>query len=182
MSVPNSNGWITKNSLPINKSGSVLAVFQNKIWAVDEGVYDPAADTWETKSPMPTPRTQLEASVVGDKICLIGGRTGGQYTTVGLNEVFDPANDSWTTKAPIPYPVVQYASAVVDDKIYVMGSQDEFNYPMNLALVQIYDPATDTWSFGTPMPKVVWQAAAGATSGVLAPKRIYLVGGLPEKT
>jgi hypothetical protein len=32
------------------------------------------------------------------------------------------------------------------------------------------------------MPKVVWQAAAGATSGVLAPKRIFLIGGIPEKS
>jgi hypothetical protein len=100
---------------------------------------------------------------------------------VGLNQVYDPETGSWTTKSSMPYPVVQYASAVFDGKIYVMGGQDEFNDPVNLDLVQIYDPATDKWSFGTPMPNVVWQAAAGVTLGVLAPKRIYLIGGIPEK-
>jgi hypothetical protein len=184
---PITNVWATKNPLPSNMYGSALVVYQNKIYAIGEGngttqVYDPATDTWENKTPMPTPRTQLEANVVNGKIYLIGGRTGGQYSTVGLNEVYDLETDSWTTKAPIPYPVVQYASAVVDNKIYIIGGQDEFTYPMNLAVVQIYDPATDTWSFGTPMPKIVWQAAAGATSGVLAPKRIYVIGGLPEKS
>jgi N-acetylneuraminic acid mutarotase len=78
--------------------------------------------------------------------------------------------------------LIPYASSVVDGRIYVMGGQDEFNDPMNLALVQIYDPATDKWSFGSPMPEVVWQAAAAATSGIWAPKRIYLIGGIPEKS
>jgi len=184
---PITNVWATKNPLPSNMYGSALVVYQNKIYAIGEGngttqVYDPATDTWENKTPIPTPRTQLEANVVNGKIYLIGGRTGGQYSTVGLNEVYDLETDSWTTKAPIPYPVVQYASAVVDNKIYIIGGQDEFTYPMNLAVVQIYDPATDTWSFGTPMPKIVWRAAAGATSGIWAPKRIYVIGGLPEKS
>jgi hypothetical protein len=167
--------------------GSALAVYQNKIYVIGEGngttqVYDPATDTWETKTPMPTPRTQLDANVVNGKIYLIGGRTGGQYTTVGLNEVYNPETDSWNTKAPIPYPVVQYASAVVDNKIYIIGGQNEFTYPMNLALVQIYDPATNTWSFGAPMPTIVTRAAAGATTGVWAPKRIYVIGGMPDKS
>jgi hypothetical protein len=181
---PITNTWATKNPLPSNMYGFALAVYQNKIYAIGEGngmtqVYDPATDTWENKTPMLTPRIQLEANVVNGKIYLIGGKTGGQYSTVSLNEVYDPETDSWTTKAPIPYPVVQYASAVVDNKIYIIGGQDEYTYPMNLDLVQIYDPATDTWSFGTPMPKIVWQAAAGATSGIWAPKRIYVIGGLP---
>jgi len=184
---PITNVWTTKNPSPSNMYGSALAAYQNEIYVIGEDngliqIYDPATDTWETKMPMPTPRTQLEANVVNGKIYLIGGKTGGQYSTVGLNEVYDPETDSWTAKAPIPYPVVQYTSAVVDNKIYVLGGQDEFTYPMNLALVQIYDPETDTWSFGEPMPTVVWQASAGATSGVVAPKRIYVIGGLPEKS
>ena len=179
---PITNIWTTKNPLPSNKIGPVLAVYQNKIYVIGEGVYDPATDTWETKTPMPTSRHSLAANVVNGKIYLIGGRTGGQYTTSALNEVYDIATDSWTTKAPIPYPVVAYASAVVDNKIYIIGGQDEFTYPMNLALVQIYDPATDTWSFGAPMPTIVTNAAAGATTGVWAPKRIYVIGGMPDKS
>jgi N-acetylneuraminic acid mutarotase len=184
---PITNTWTMKNPQPSSIYGAALAVYQNKIYAIGQGngrtqAYDPATDTWENKTSMPTPRTQLEANVVNGKIYLIGGRTGGKYSTVGLNEVYDPETDSWTTKTPIPYPVVEYASAVVDDKIYIIGGQDEFTYPMELALVQIYDPKTDTWSFGEPMPTIVWQAAAGATSGVWTPKRIYVIGGLPEKS
>ena len=86
-------------------------------------VYDPATDTWEVKKPMPTPRTQLEANVVIDRIYLIGGRTGGQYSTVTSNEVYDPVSESWTTKTAMHYPVVEYASAVVGSKILVMGGK-----------------------------------------------------------
>jgi hypothetical protein len=184
---PITNTWTAKTPLASSMWGSAFTVYENKIYAIGQGngmtqVYDPATDTWETKTAMPTPRTQLEASVVGDKIYLIGGRTGGQYSTVGLNEVYDPETDSWTTKAPIPYPVVQYASAVVDNKIYIIGGQDEYTHPSNLNIVQIYDPETDTWSFGEPMPTIVWRAAAGATSGVWAPKRIYVIGGVQDKS
>ena len=115
---------------------------------------------------MPTLRTQFEANVVNGRIYIIGGSSG-------LNEVYDPATDSWTTKAAMPIGVSGYASAVVDNKIYFMGGSDSDTHNLN----QIYDADTDTWSFGTPVPTPVDGAVAGATSGVLAPKRIYVIGG-----
>jgi N-acetylneuraminic acid mutarotase len=189
--------WTARASIPTPRGAFGLAVCQNKIYVIGgisgsepatglpiicsfNEVYDPLTDTWETREPMPTKRCELSANVVDGKIYLIGGRTGGQYSTVGLNEVYDPETDSWSTKASMPYPVVEYASAVVGGKIYVIGGQDEFHDPMNLDLTQIYDTETDTWSFGAPMLTVVLQAAAGATSGLFAPKRIYVIGGLPD--
>jgi N-acetylneuraminic acid mutarotase len=172
--------------MPSNRSGFALAVYQNKIYIIGGSngltqIYDPAKETWENRTSMPTPRTQLEANIVKGKIYLIGGKTGGPYSTVALNEVYDPTTDTWTAKEPIPVPVAQYASAVVDDKIYVIGGQDEFKLPNpNLNITQIYDTLTDTWTFGAPLPYVVWQADAGATSGKMAPKRIYVMGGLSE--
>ncbi|MCX8153908.1 MAG: hypothetical protein N3E52_05700 [Candidatus Bathyarchaeota archaeon] len=178
------DSWSVKKPMPKARHSFATAVYQNRIYIIGADginqVYDPSTDTWETKMPMPTPRAQLTANVVKGKIYLIGGRSGGQYTITALNEVYDIATDSWSTKAPIPTPVTLYASAVVNDKIYIIGGQSEFASTVNL--VQIYDPATDTWSFGVPMPIGVWQAAAGATSGIWAPKRIYVIGGLPDKS
>ncbi len=181
------DSWNLKTSMPISRAGFATASLDNKIYIIGgldglNQVYDPVTEKWGTKTSVPTPRTQLEANVVGGKVYLIGGRTGGQYSTVGLNEVYDPVLDSWETKASIPYPVTLYASAVFNNKIYIFGGQDEFVYPPNIDLVQIYDPANDTWSSGTPMPTVVWQAAAGATSGRLAVKRIYLIGGMMNES
>jgi N-acetylneuraminic acid mutarotase len=180
---PATDTWTFKASMPTPSAGFATAVYQNKIYCISEGVnevYDPATDTWETKTPMPTARTGLQANVVNGKIYLIGGYVPAYYTTYNfsssfltLNEVYDPATDSWTTKAPMPTAASNYASAVIDNKIYVIGgllkSED---YTLN----QICDPATDKWSLGAPSPAITAYGAAGATTGVNAPKRIYLLG------
>lgn len=174
---PITDTWATKMSQPSSLYGSALAVYQNKIYAIGQGngrtqVYDPATETWQNKTSMPTPRTQLEANVVNDKIYLIGGTRGGAAPT-NINEVYDPTTDSWTTKAAMPTGVFAYASAVVDNKIYFIGGSG----PKPPNLNQVYDPAADTWSLGNPIPTPVVDAAASATSGEWAPKRIYVIGG-----
>jgi N-acetylneuraminic acid mutarotase len=198
---PAADNWTARKPMPTPRDYFGIAVYQNKIYCIGgrwwdpakEGelssnaneVYDPLTDTWETREPMPTNRSNLKANAVDGKIYLIGGRTGGQKTTVALNEVYNPATDSWTTKEPMPYPVVGYASAVVNGKIHVIGGQNEFHAPddpLNTDHNQIYDPLTDTWSLGAALPSVVWNAAAGATTGAKAPKRIYVVGGTPDRS
>ncbi|MGD2066985.1 MAG: kelch repeat-containing protein [Candidatus Bathyarchaeota archaeon] len=191
---PTTNTWATREEpMPTSRGATAVAVYQNKIFVIGgyladgsssnaNEVYDPATGTWENMEQMPTNRAQLEANVVNGKIYLIAGRRGGPQSTVTLNEVYDIETDTWTTKEPIPYPVVQYASAVVDNKIYVMGGQNEYHKqgtPINVDLNQIYDTETDTWSFGASLPVTVWNAAAGATTGIMAPKRIYVIGGTP---
>jgi len=188
---PATDTWTPKTPMPTPRVGFGIAVYQDRIYVIGGGygvypnrtvtgineVYDPATDTWETKEAMPTNRSGMCANVVDGKIYVIGGRTGEQYSTVDLNEVYDPETDTWTTKEPIPYPVVGYASAVVDGKIYVIGGQAEFDPRMNIDNSQIYDPETETWSQGTPIPTATVAAAAGVTTGIMAPERIYVMGG-----
>ncbi len=188
---PQTDSWTTKTAMPTARFNFAIAVFENKIYCIGGlvgsrnfyqsssvsgaiEVYDPATDTWEIKKPMPTPMAQLEANVVNDKIYLIGGRTGGQYTTVSTNQVYDPDSESWTEKAPVPYPVTNYASAVVDGKIYLIGGQDEFNDPMNLNVTQIYDPKQNTWSLGHPLAFALLDSAACT---IAFSNIVYLIGG-----
>jgi N-acetylneuraminic acid mutarotase len=196
---PATNTWTTKASIPTPRYLFGIAVYQNKVYCIGGQfnnrstnarleytgaieVYDPATNTWETKEPMPNPRSQFQANVVYGKIYLMGGKTGGQNSTVSLNDVYDPETESWTTKASMPYPVVSYASAVVDSRIFVFDGQDEFNGTLNLSVTQIYDTKTDMWSFGKPLPTSVWRSAACVTSGVYAPQRIYVIGGQPSNS
>jgi len=194
---PVTDNWTVRKSMPSSRLSFAVAACQNRIYVIggclnvpdyydpDAGlstneVYDPATDTWETKASMPTARWDLVAETVNGKIYVISGRTGGAKTSVKVNEVYDPNTDSWTNASSIPTPVSGPASAVVDNRIFVIGGQAEFNDPMNPGLNQIYDPQTDTWVQGAKEPNPEWNAAAaGATTGVKAPKRIYVMGGNP---
>jgi len=187
---PVTDTWATKTSMPTPRAGFATAVYQNKIYVIGGGgdffvdevtganeVYDPLTDTWETKTQMPTAREFLCANVVNGKIYLIGGskpvNLNDPSFVPNVNEVYDPVSNSWTTKTPPPTQVSGYASAVVDNKIFIIGGSPVGN------LTQIYHPETDTWSYGAPLPHACWGAAAGATTGVWAPKRIYVLGGHP---
>jgi hypothetical protein len=158
-------------------------------------VYNPATDTWETKASMPTPRNYLDANTVGDRIFLIGGLSQQklEYPKTehisNITEVYDPTTDMWATMAPIPTAVWGYASAVVNGKIYIIsgwkGDSSASHSGVGSALsseVQIFDPETNSWTHGRPIPTPVALAAAGATTGVYAPKRIYVIGGSPAVT
>ena len=182
--------WAFKESMPTPRCDFAIATYQNKIYCIggivgidDVGrhitgvneVYDPETDTWETKMSMPTARWALQANVLNGKIYLIGGYVpddsdfGGSISV--LNEVYDPETDSWTTKASMPVATAEYPSAVVDSKIYVISG-----LPSSSNLNQIYDAETDTWSQGALSPSSVRSGAAGATVGVNALKRVYVLG------
>jgi len=176
---PATNTWTVKASMPTARSAFGIAVYQKKIYCIGgyagvlsatgdneayTGVneaYDPATNTWETMSPMPTPRLNIQANVVDGRIYVIGGIPNGT-----VNEVYDPAADAWFTKASIPTAVSSYASAVVDNKIYVITAN----------LTQIYHIENDGWSYGAPPPSPAVLASAAATTDVFAPERIYVFG------
>jgi len=179
---PATDMWTFKASMPTPRENFAIAVYQNKIYCIGGStssgvtgineVYDPATDTWENKASLPNPRYGIKANVVDGKIYLIGGYVGNAisgYSYLTLNDVYDPETDSWTTKASMPTAVSGRLSAVLDGKIYVLMPNPNLN--------QIYDVETDTWSLGTPLPNFsMVYASAGATTGVNAPKRIYIIG------
>ena len=170
---PETDAWTYKTSMPTPMAEFATAVYQNKIYCIRESVnevYDPATDTWATKSPMPVAQWITHANVVGDKIYAIGGAPNKT-----LNQVYDPATDTWATKASMPNEAGG-ASVVFDNKIYFIGGffdEQTINFK---TFTQIYDPETDKWSAGKPPTTFVVYAFAEATSGVMAPKRIYVVG------
>jgi N-acetylneuraminic acid mutarotase len=182
---PATDTWTCKAPMPTPRSDFGIAIYENKIYciggyikgspptgvnaaAVNE-VYDPATNTWTTKTPMPTARLNLRANVVNGKIYLIGGIPIPD-TGRTLNEVYDPASDTWTTKAPIPTGVDLYASAVVGSKIFVIKS----------GLTQIYDTESDRWSTGVAPPTNSFIPSSATVAASNSPTRIYLFGANTE--
>lgn len=183
---PSTNTWTTKASMPNPGQSFAIAVCDGKIYCIgglsvgmsaDNKVYNPANDFWENKSAMPTARYGFQANVVNSKIYCMGGVRWLGYNQgieeLSVNEVYDPASDSWTTEVPMPNPAV-YVSAVVDSKIYYFGPN----------VTEIYDTGTGTWATGSPWHTNMTErgangvtAAATATTGEFAPKRIYVYDG-----
>lgn len=183
---PATNTWVSKQPMPTARIRFGITVFENKIYVMGGAdangftdaneVYDPATDTWEIKASMPAGgRAELAVNAVNGKIYAIGGFFLGIFwIPSNLTEVYDPVTDTWTTNAEMPTAVYSCTSAVVDNKIYLIENGRSVTIP---CLNQIYDTETDTWSIGQPLPTRSVGAAAVATTGVYAPKRIYVIGG-----
>ena len=196
---PETDTWTTKSSvltrmpnMSLSISNFCVVSCQNKIYAIggmeDVGavtntirVYNPSTGMWEIKPSNLIQRSEAIASTIKDKIYITGGFSGGPfsyYEIYNVTEVYEPTTDTTITKAPIPTAVRGASIAVSDNKIYVFGGITYDEFACNLT--QIYNPETDSWSLGSQIPTGVSFASAGATSGELAPRRIYVFGGSTE--
>ena len=128
---------------------------------------------WSIGKSMPTPRTEVTATIISDNIYVIGGfdKSGKVLDTV---EVYNIKNDSWKTVAPLPQPLHHTTASNFDGKIYVIGG-----FPTPIASnwmasnkLFIYDPVEDKWSEGQPMPTARGSTAANFVNGTL-----YVIGG-----
>jgi N-acetylneuraminic acid mutarotase len=139
--------------------------------------YNPATDSWSTKTSMPgTPMRYGFAAVTGGngKIYAMGGIqaiSGG--SVLDKVQAYDPVTDQWTTVASMQ--VARYrpaASVGPDGRIYVFGGQGTSG-ALNGA--EVYDPQTNSWTFISPLPGFGWLGACAAL--VKCSNTIYVVGG-----
>ena len=190
---PVTDKWLTKTSMPTARTGFGIATYENKIYVIGGSVgdsftgnvevYDTLANSWQTLASMPTPRADLSAHIIDDKIFLIGGKTYYSvfpyYTQTNINQVYDIATNTWSTNASMPTVLQGYASTVVGNKIYIIGGsrQSVAGIDSSVNSLQIYDTQTDTWTTGKNLNVASSYGAAVATSGNIAPARIYNIGG-----
>jgi N-acetylneuraminic acid mutarotase len=122
---------------------------------------------WIKKANMVSGRHSHAASVVNDKVYVMGGR----YTLSMVTE-YDPMSDTWTTKASMPTPRMLVTSGVVNGKIYAIGGITAAFQPA-LSTVEEYDPATDTWTKKKDMPTSRLAHGTCVVDG-----KIYVIGGM----
>lgn len=140
-------------------------------------MYDPATNTWESRSPMPTSRNHAAIGVVNGKIYVLGGRLGSVFVNASPTDVveeYDPATDSWGfAKARMPMPRSGTAYGSYEGKIYVAGGEYLDNQIVGVYRdLQAYDPATNEWSMLPPMANPR-HGLVGGISG----NRFYVVSG-----
>ena len=116
---------------------------------VFSSIHIQAQNGWTHKSYQPTPSAGASASVIDNKIYVMGGVTGApSYTDLNVNEVYDPLTNTWdTTKAKMPTPRGFLLTCVVSDTIYAIGG----GYHILTNKNEAYDPVTDTWTTKAPM-------------------------------
>jgi len=128
--------------------------------------YDPATDTWATRTSMPTRRIWLGVAAASNgKIYAIGGRESNVWgAPVATVAEYDPTTDTWTTRTSMPTARDGLGSATASNgRIYAISDNT----------VEEYDPATDTWATRASMP------TARRGLGVVAASngKIYALGG-----
>ena len=169
MSIFNNNNLFILSIFPLVLFFSILLIGQIQLQAFTET----AESWWSNGTAMPTPRTEIAATNIGNKIYVIGGfdKTGQVLDTV---EVYDIKNDSWKEVAPLPQPLHHTAASSFNDKIYVIGGYTNNNWHPSAKLF-IYDPKKDIWTKGSPMP-----TARGALTAVFIGEILYAIGGEGE--
>ncbi len=150
---PSTDTWITKASMPTNRSEVEAVTANSKIYVMGgrtagaystvniTEIYNPKTDSWTTGTSMPYPVVAAASATIDNQIFIIGGQDEFNHPNSNI------ANPS-----------------------------------INLAVNQIYNLTTNSWSIGQPIPGGAWQAVGIATNGINAPKRVYVIGGLDSNS
>ncbi len=173
--------WQELAPLPQNQSGMAVVVYDGDIYSIGgmglNGVhatgfrYLPDAERWEEITPKPTPVTDVQGALIGEKIYIPGGRLASDQPT-DILEIYDPRGNDWEKGASMPRPISAYAMAAFEGQLYVFGGWDGQN---TLDDVFIYDPVEDVWHEGSKMS--IERQDAGA---VALADRIIVLGGRNE--
>jgi uncharacterized repeat protein (TIGR01451 family) len=175
---PATNQWSLVAPLPIPYVGMAVAAAGGKLYAFggvdDDGLesdrsweYDPAADRWQPRAPMPGGRRAFAAAALfNGQIYVIGGEPGLRRV-----ERYDPATDRWSS-APALHQGRAGAGAVTgpDGVLYVIGGSGPRG---GLGSVERYRNDTAGWVMDAPL-------ADGNRAGVgvaYVGGRIVAVGG-----
>ena len=106
--------------------------------------YDPAANTFTTRAPIPHAVRGTAFGVIGGHLYLAGGRDS-LGDVVDLVWDYSIAANTWTAKAAMPSPTNAAGSAAASGKLWSFGGESASGPVQTTAA---YDPVTNTWASG----------------------------------
>ena len=191
---PVSNTWETKTSMPTPRADLNANLVNDKIYLIGgkkyssitpffnetniNEVYDPANDSWTTKTPVPTPVQGYASAVFNDKIYLMGGSLQSlsleNTLTTDATQVFDPKNDTWSLAANLPHSA-SYGAAettggyLAPARIYFIGGYSVGKFT---GQTQAYNSENNSWSIAEAMPTSRAYLGVAVVNDVL-----YAIGG-----
>jgi hypothetical protein len=183
------DSWTTGPTMPNAHGPSAAAAAVNGVVYVIGGfdvgtqaalstvdALDTATRTWSTKRPIPTPRYGAAATVVDNRICVVGGYHGGTIQgapALTSMECYDPVADSWSSGPAMPTGRMSLGFDAVGSSAYAVGGVCCFGpgFPP-LATVERYDATANAWSAISALPTVRNFPAVVGTANLL-----FAIGG-----
>lgn len=159
--------------------------------------YDPVANKWTARSPMPTARQGMTVAVVNGLLYAIGG--WGGWPELKNVEVYDPSSNTWSTTVPansytntlktagspfasMPTARDDFGFAVINGTILnISGDINTYNDYTRTScctnVVEAFDPLYNSWSVKAPAPTIRDDFDASTVDGV-----IYAIAGSRDGT
>jgi len=173
--------WANGPPLPFPVHHAMMVTYQGKLWliggflpsgpnleaAVSNRVLflDAAKQRWVAGPSLHHARAAGAAVVVGNKIIVVGGRTGGKSPgEVKATEIFN--GKSWHDAPAIPVPGDHLAAVTDGTYLYAIGGR-RLEASTNNNAVQRFDPATSKWIQLTTLPAADSDLGAAYVSGQL---------------
>jgi Kelch motif len=140
------------------------------VTAIVAGAAGAAPLQWDTRAPMPLPRTEVAAAAAGNEIVVVGGFTadGGASQRA---DAYSPARDTWRRLPDLPVGRHHAMAIGVGGKAYVLGGYNSAGAPLRTAFV-LEDGA---WR---ALPRMPFPRAAAGVG--VSGRRIVVAGGIGE--
>lgn len=129
---PNKSCVLKQNS-PTRRFQAASALYNGRIYVFGGGedttedrvsAYNIADDKWETGlAPMPKPLRRCRATILSNKIYVIGGKDSAGAQSDSVYE-YDPSQNTWRTLRKLPSARSGAAVAGISSKLYVIGGEN----------------------------------------------------------
>jgi len=180
---PAKNTWETKASMPTPRADLQANVVNGKIYLIGGSsdrirglspsylgvneVYDPATDTWTTKTSAPNRITSGASAVAYGKIYFLA--TVSSLDLGAFIQIYDPAKDSWSTGSFAPTYGRLSTTAGVTSSLFAPKKIVFFSE----SSTYVYYPTNDSWAEGALMP-----TARGFSGVAVVNDAFYVIGGI----
>jgi hypothetical protein len=175
---PATDAWLPGAALPDAVDHAMLVTYQDRLVLIGGFIsrdgdsvassqvlfFDNGIGHWVKGPSLRHPRAAGAATVVGNKIVVVGGRTGQPEQLVPQTEIYD--GEAWHDGAKIPVPGDHLAAASDHNYLYAVGGR-KFVTSGNTDAVQRYDPATDRWTRMPALPERISGAGVAIIGGQL---------------
>lgn len=130
---PDNDEWTLKRNSPSRRYDAASAVFNGKIYVIGGGeddaedritAYDVEDDEWIVGlTPMPKKLRKITATVINNKIIIVGGEDQNGKESDGVYE-YDPVANSWRTLRNLPSARSGAAVEALSSRVYVIGGEN----------------------------------------------------------